>query len=321
VGLRLGLLSTARINGLLVAGAREADDVEVVAVASRDLSRAEGFAKELGIERALGSYEEMLEDPGIDAIYNPLPNSMHVDWSIKALEAGKHVLCEKPLTRHPEAAERAFDAADKAGRVLAEAFMWRHHPQAAKLRELLPEIGELRAVRSVFSFNLQREGDIRLSEELEGGGLMDVGCYCVSGSRFLAGEPESVMAHQITGREGVDVRMTATLQFGGGVLAHFDCGLDMAGGDSLEAVGSDGVLFLDDPWHCRKPVIELRRGDDEVDRHETVKADPYCCELEDFAAAVAGERAHPFGREDALAQARTIAALYESAASGRAVSP
>ena len=318
--MRLGLLSTAKINGLLVAGARAADGVEVVAVASRDAARAEAQAQELGIPRALSSYEALLADPEVDAVYNPLPNSMHVDWSIRALEAGKHVLCEKPMARDPREVERAFDVAEKEGLVLTEAFMWRHAPQTDRVKELIPHVGELRLVRAAFSFLLREPGNIRLSGELEGGGLMDVGCYCVSGCRLVAGEPESVMAHQVTGGEGVDVRLAATMRFAGDVLGHFDCGLDMTGGDSLEVVGSDGSLFLDDPWHAREPVIEVRR-DGEAERVELPFADPYACELLDLKAAIAGEKQPRLGREDAVAQARVIAALYRSAESGRAEAP
>jgi xylose dehydrogenase (NAD/NADP) len=321
VGLRLALLSTAGINSKLVAGAHRADDVELVAIGSRDGARAEAQAAELGIERALGSYEAVLEDPDVDAVYIPLPNSLHVEWSIRALEAGKHVLCEKPLSRHPEEVERAFDAADASGRVLAEAFMWRHHPQARRLQELLPRVGELRLVRAAFSFRLDRPGDVRLSRELEGGSLMDVGCYCVSGARLVAGEPVEVRGVHVEGGDGVDVRFAGTMRFAGDVLAHFDCGLDMPGRSQLEVVGSEGSLFLADPWHSREAAIEVRGADGALERVELEEDDPYACELRDFAATVAGERAPAFGRADALGQARAIAALYESAAHGRAVVP
>jgi D-xylose 1-dehydrogenase (NADP+, D-xylono-1,5-lactone-forming) len=317
--MRLALLSTARINTLLAAGARQAADVEVVAVGSRDRARAEAQAAALGIARVHSSYEAVLEDPDVDAVYIALPNSLHVPWTIRALQAGKHVLCEKPLSRRPADVERAFEEAARAGRVLAEAFMWRHHPQARRLRELLPEVGELRLVRAAFSFPLQRTGDIRTASALDGGALMDVGCYCVSAARLLAGEPLAVAAEQVTGGDGVDLRLVGTMRFPGEVLAHFDCGLDLAVRDDLEVVGRDGVLFLDDPWHSRAPAIELRRGDGAVERIEIERADPYACELEDFAAAVRGERAAPFGRADAVAQARAIAALYESGATGRTV--
>jgi len=318
MSLRLGLLSTADINAKLVAGAREAEGVDVVAVASRDGGRARDHADHLGVPRAVGSYEELLEDDEVDAVYISLPNGMHVDWSIRALDAGKHVLCEKPLSRHPEEVEQAFDAAGRNGRVLAEAFMWRHHPQALRLRELADELGELRLVRSAFSFSLDEPGNIRLAPDLDGGALMDVGCYCVSGARFLLGEPEQVTAHSRD--EGVDVRFVATMSFANGALAHFDCGFDMPPRDELEVVGSEGSLFLDDPWHSRTAVIERRALDGSVENVEVEAADPYGCELVDFAHACAGESEHPYGRDDAAGQARTIAALYEAAGSGRAVS-
>ena len=311
--MRLGLLSTARINELLVAGAREADGVEVVALGSRELARAEAQAQALGIPRAHGSYEELLADPDVDAVYVALPNSMHVEWSLRALAAGRHVLSEKPLSRRPDDVARAFDAAEQAGLVLAEGFMWRHHPQARRLVELLEQIGELRLIRASFSFLLERSEDVRLRAALDGGALMDVGCYCVSAARLLAGEPLAVSAQQVCGGDGVDVRLSALLRFPGDVLATIDCGLDEAARDELEVTGTNGVLWLDDPWHARKPAIELRRADGTAEQIAVDALDPYACELEDFAAAVAGEREPRYGREDALAQARTIAQLYASA--------
>jgi D-xylose 1-dehydrogenase (NADP+, D-xylono-1,5-lactone-forming) len=321
--LRLGLLSTADINLKLLGGVRAAEGVEAVAVASRDAERAGAFAAEHGIARAHGSYEALLADPDVDAVYVPLPNSMHVPWSIRALQAGKHVLCEKPLTRRPEEAQAAFDAADRAGRVLAEGFMWRHHEQARRLRELVRDraVGNVRLIRAAFAFfGLDRAGDVRLQKALDGGGLMDVGCYCVSAMRLLAGEPERVSARQVIGGDGVDVRFAATLAFPGGVLGSFDCGLDMVDRAELEVVGDAGSLFLPDPWHSREPRIEVRRPDG-TEVIEIPRRNPYACELEDFAAAARGERPHPFGREDAVGQARAIAALYRSAEFGAEAVP
>ena len=323
--LRLGLLSTADINRKLLGGARVAEGVEVVAVASRERERAEAYAAEHGLGRAHGSYEALLADPDVDAVYVPLPNSLHVPWSIKALQAGKHVLSEKPLTRRPEDAQAAFDAADRAGRVLAEAFMWRHHAQARRLRELLRDnvVGRMRLIRASFSFDIfsrpDRAGDVRLQADLDGGGLMDVGCYCVSALRLLGGEPLRVSGRQVT-RDGVDVRFAGTLELPDGVLGAFDCGLDMVDRSELEVVGTDGSILVPDPWHSRAGRIEVRRpGGTEV---VTVPpADPYACELEDFAAAVRRERPHPYGREDAVGQARTIAALYRSAEFGADAAP
>ena len=312
-----GIISTAHINRLVLAGARESDQVDVVAVASRDQSRAEEYAREHGIERAYGSYEALLADDDVDAVYISLPNSLHVEWSILALEAGKHVLCEKPLDRRPEEVERAFDAADRAGRILMEAFMWRHNPQTAKLVELVGAgaIGELRLVRSAFSFNLDEPENVRLAADLDGGALMDVGCYCVSGSRLLGGEPESVYGEQVTGASGVDVLFAATMRFPGDVLAQFECGFVLPDRDELEIVGSEGSLFLDDPWHARTPAIELRR-DDGVEEIVLEPADSYRLELENLGDAIAGRAEPLLGRADALGQARTIDALYRSAAEG-----
>jgi xylose dehydrogenase (NAD/NADP) len=311
--MRLGLLSTARINELLVAGARQTPDVEVVAIGSRDRDRAEAQARELGVPRAHGSYEALLADPAVDAVYVALPNSLHVEWSLRALQAGRHVLCEKPLSRYPDDVVRAFDAAERGGLVLVEGFMWRHHPQARRLLELREEIGALRLIRASFSFLLERAGDVRLRAALDGGALMDVGCYCLSATRLLAGEPLAVSAQQVRGGDGVDMRLTGLLRFPGDVLATIDCGLDLPERDELEVTGTRGTLWLDDPWHARSPVIELRRADGSVERIAIEPLNPYTCELEDFAAAVAGEHAPRYGREDAVAQARAIAAIYSSA--------
>src|SRR5918912_2248822 len=320
VTLRWGILSTADISRALLASGHG----EFVAVASRSGERAEAFAREHGLPRAHGSYEDLLAEPEVDAVYVPLPNSMHVDWSIRALEAGKHVLCEKPMSRHPDDVARAFDVAEREGLVLMEAFMWRHHPQLARARELIVEgaIGTLRLVRAAFSFTGRPAGDIRLQRALEGGGLMDVGCYCISGCRAVAGtEPERVYGEQVLGGDGVDVAFAATLRFPGDVLGTFDCGMSYAARDELEAVGDEGSLFLDDPWHGREAVIEVRRPDRSTERVETGPANSYALELENFEAAVRGDAPPLLGRDDALWQARTIAGLYRSAVDGRPIDP
>ena len=312
MSLRWGILSTANITKKLLGSGH---DQQFVAVGSRDLGRAQAFASEHAVARAHGSYEELLADPEVDAIYNPLPNSLHVEWSIKALEAGKHVLCEKPMSRHPDEVDRAFDVAEREGRVLEEAFMWRHHPQVARTRELIAagDIGDLRVIRAAFAFVAADPNDIRLQADLDGGGLMDVGCYCVSGCRTLASaEPVRGYAEYIPGGNGVDVALAATLRFPGDVVAHFDCGVSYLGGDQLEAVGSEGSVFLDDPWHGREAVIELRRNG-LVERIETGPANSYALELADFEAAVRGEDPPLLTRADAVAQARAIEALYTSA--------
>jgi D-xylose 1-dehydrogenase (NADP+, D-xylono-1,5-lactone-forming) len=317
---RWGILSTADINRKVIPGLRRSGKAELIAVASRDAAPAEAYAREWEIARAYGSYDELLADPDVEAIYNPLPNTMHVDWSIKALEAGKHVLCEKPLTRHPEDAVKAFDAADRAGRVLSEAFMYRHNPQTKKLQELVDSgtIGELRLIRSAFSYGMYDEENIRLRPDAEGGALMDVGCYCVSGSRLLAGEPERVFGEAWYGPSGTDWVFSGTMRFPGNVIASFDCGTAMIERDELEAVGSEGSLFLDDPWHANSPAIELRRNDG-VERIDLEHADSYQLEIENVSDVIRGSGELLLGREDALAQAQALEALHESATRGTPV--
>jgi D-xylose 1-dehydrogenase (NADP+, D-xylono-1,5-lactone-forming) len=315
-----GIVSTADINRNVIPGAKESPKIDLVAVASRERRRAESYAREWGIEHAYGSYEELLEDPEIEAVYISLPNTLHCEWSIRAVEAGKHVLCEKPLSRHPAEVEAAFDAAARADRILMEAFMYRHNPQTKRLAELVAEgaVGELRVVRSTFSYALYDAGNIRLRTDVEGGSLMDVGCYCVSGSRLLGGEPETVYGQALIGETGTDWVFTGTIRFPRDVFALFDCGTALASRDELEAVGTEGSLFLDDPWHCRRPVIELR-SEDGVERIELEPRDSYRLELENLSDAIRGEAEPLLGRNDALGQARTIEALFRSADAGRPV--
>jgi len=321
VGIAWGILSTARIAGRLAEGARATADADVVAVGSRNARSAQAFADAHGIPRAHGSYEALLADPDVEAVYIPLPNSLHVEWTMRALDAGKHVLCEKPIDRRPEQVARAFDLARARGLVLSEAFMWRHHPQTARLRSLLDDgaIGDVRLVRACFSFMLAADVDVRLNPALDGGALMDVGCYAVSGVRFVAGgEPLSVSAEAVTGPTGVDLRLGGLLRFDGDVVGMIDCGLDLPSRGELEISGSEGRIVLTDPWHCIAPKIVVERG---LEREvvEIAPADSYALELNDMAAAIRGERAPLLGRADALGQSRTIDALYRSAAEGHAV--
>jgi D-xylose 1-dehydrogenase (NADP+, D-xylono-1,5-lactone-forming) len=315
---RWGLMSTARINDAILAGAAQSERSEVVAVASRDRERAEAYAREHDLAHAHGSYAALLEDDDVDVVYVSLPNSLHVEWTIRALAAGKHVLCEKPFDRRPEAVARAFDAAERAERLLMEAFMYRHHPQTRKAAELVAggAIGDLRQLRSAFSFTLTDLADVRMLPELDGGALMDLGCYCVSMQRLLAGEPELVFGRQRTGMTGVDVGFTAILQFGGGVFGELNCGFDLPETNGLEAIGSSGVLVVPDPVRIRDPHVELNG-----ERVDVKAVDRYFLQVDNFSAAVHGEAEPLLGRADAVAQARTLAALYRSAASGRAEAP
>jgi xylose dehydrogenase (NAD/NADP) len=312
-----GIVSTANINRNVIPGAHASDKVELLGVASRDQAKADAYAHEWKIPRAYGSYEALLADDEIEAVYISLPNTLHCAWSIKAMEAGKHVLCEKPLSRHPEDVERTFDAAERTGRHLSEAFMWRHNPQTKKLQELVESgaIGEVRLIRSSFSYSLYDEQNIRLQTEVEGGALMDVGCYCVSGSRLFGGEPTSSRGEAWYGKTGTDWVFTGVLHFPNDVLATFDCGTALPNRHELEVIGSEGSLFVGDPWHCKKPGIELRT-EHGAERIELGFADSYRLELENVSDAIRGEGELLLGREDALGQARTLEALHDDAQRG-----
>jgi predicted dehydrogenase len=231
------------------------------------------------------------------------------------------VLCEKPLTRYPNEVEAAFDAAERSQRLLSEAFMYRHNPQTLRAKQLVEDgaIGELRLVRSAFSYSLYDQDNIRLRTDVEGGALMDVGCYCVSGSRLLAGEPETVNAQAWFGPTGTDWVFAATMQFEANVIGLFDCGTAVAERDELEAIGSEGSIFLDDPWLCKVPVIEIRRGG-KVERIELAPQDSYRLELENMSDAIRGEAELLLGREDAVAQARALKALHDSATTAQPIS-
>jgi predicted dehydrogenase len=314
---RLGLLSTARINGAILGGAEGADGVDVVAVASRDGAKAQAYASEHGLERSHGSYEALLEDPEVDAVYISLPNGMHHEWTMHAVAAGKHVLIEKPYSRRPAEAEEAWDAAADAGLVLMEAFMYRHHPQIALARSLVDQgsIGRLRQIRTTFSFPLLDLENVRMVPGLDGGALMDVGCYCLSGARLLGGEPEQVYGEQVLGPTGVDVDFYGTLRFPGDVVAQFDASFTLPDRQRLEAIGETGILVLEAPWRADLGGRVLLNGDP-VD---VESANSYTFQLRNFAAAVAGDEKQLLGRDDAVQQARVIDALYRSAESGRAV--
>jgi xylose dehydrogenase (NAD/NADP) len=317
---RWGILSTARINRALIPPLQESPASDLVAVASRTQERGDAYARAWGIPRAYGSYDALLGDPDVEAVYISLPNAQHVEWSIRCLEAGKHVLCEKPLARLPVDVERAFDAAGRAGRLLMEAFMWRHHPQTEHAVELVRggAVGELRLVRAAFSFSIARDGDVRLDPALAGGALMDVGCYCVSAARLLAGEPAEAAARQVLGRSGVDLRLAGTLVCGDDVLAQLDCAFDLPFRQELELIGADGTLRVSWPWTGREPGIEVVRGG-ESEQIAVRRADPYRHQCDNFSRAVRRLEQPLLGRSDAVGQARAIDALYRSAASGETV--
>ncbi len=321
---RWGLLSTADINSKIITAVHASETNEIVAVASRSAEKARAYAAEHGIGTAHGNYQALLDDRSVEAIYIGLPNSMHVDWSLRALAAGKHVLVEKPLTRRSAEAVQLADAAKAAGLVVSEAFMWRHHPQVAQAKQLIADgaIGALTHVRASFSFDLypsRGAGDTRANPALDGGSLMDVGCYCVSGLRTMTGaEPVRVMGQQYVDKSGVDVNFTGMLTFPGGVVGHFDCSFIRPFAYGLEVVGTTGTLRIADPWHATSPVNEIQRPDG-VEAIVVPEGSHYQLQMENLAAAIRGTAALTVPLTDAIAQARVIEALYASAETNQVV--
>jgi len=295
--------------------AAAAVNFEVVAAASRDLPRARDFASSHQIPRAYGSYRELFADREIDAVYISVPNSLHHEVTIQALRAGKHVLAEKPYSRHPEQVDEAFEVAESAGLLLMEGLMWRHSAQTCRFVELLPQVGELRSIRSTFSFVMTAKQDIRLQPALEGGAVMDLGCYVVSAARLAAGaEPIRVYSKHIGGPTGVDVQMSSMLTFPSGVVAQLQAGFGSTQ-RSLEAVGSAGTLTSYDPFLGKAGRLDLNG-----EPHAFEPLNAYRLEMENLSAAILGRGRPLLGRADAMGQALTIDALFRSAATDHAVS-
>ena len=307
--IRMGLLSTADIHRAHLLAVTETSPI--VAVASRTRAKAEAFARDYGIERVHGSYDELLADPELDAVVIALPNAHHHEWTMRALAAGKHVLCEKPYTRHPHEAEAAWDEAERRGLVLMEAFMWRHAPQTALMLELLPLIGPLYAMHATFSFRFERpDDDVRLAPDLGGGSLLDVGCYCVSAFRLVAGEPDDAYGTQVAGRGGVDWGFAGVLR-SNDVLGTFQCGF-RHDERSIVVRGAGGELHAPDPWHASESKVYLNGKE-----HSVEPEDPYRRQLANFVAAIRGEAEPLLGREDAVGQARALERLVVAASDGR----
>jgi len=320
---RWGLLGTARINRAVIPPLRASQDNRLLAVASRDAARAAAYALEWGIERAHGSYEALLADEEIDAVYIPLPNHLHAEWAIKAAAAGKHVLCEKPLALRVDEVDAIEAAARKHGVVVAEAFMYRHHPQTLKVKQLLDEgaIGELRFVRGSFSFPLDNPSDYRLRPECGGGSLWDVGCYPLSFIRFLLGqEPVAVFGAQTSGPTGIDLTFAGQLAFANGVLAQIDCGFASAFRAELEVTGTTGVLRVRHPWKplADQPIL-LTRGE-KTEAFPVEAQDRYLLEIEDLAQAARGRRPPRVTLAESRGNVATIVALLQSAREDRPLS-
>ena len=317
--LRWGVISTAKIGRKAVNPAIHASsNGELLAVASRNEGRARAFAEETGIPTALGSYEALLEDDRIDAVYNPLPNSLHKEWTIRAAEKGKHVLCEKPLALNAAECREMEAAASANGVKLMEAFMYRFHPRTERVLEMVRSgaVGELKQIRSSFTFLLNRPDDILWDPGLGGGSLMDVGCYCVNVSRTMAGrEPVEVRAMANYHSSGVDAQMAGSLRFDDGLLAHFDCALTMERTQVYHILGTEGHLRVQNAFvpGTDDAVIEHFDPENNLTNLIVPGTDEYQLMVEHFADCVLNDRPLRYTAEEAALNMRVIEALYESA--------
>jgi D-xylose 1-dehydrogenase (NADP+, D-xylono-1,5-lactone-forming) len=321
--LNWGLLSTARINNALIPPLRASKRNVLAAVASRSQTTADAYAKEKKIPRVHGSYEALLADPEIDVIYNPLPNHLHAEWTIKAVEAGKHVLCEKPLALSVDEVDAIQAAARKYGRVVAEAFMYRHHPQTLKVQELVRSgsLGKVKLIRGSFSFMLTREGDVRLDPAMGGGSIWDVGCYPISYARSVLGEnPLEVFGQQVRGQTGIDDTFVGQMRFANDVLMQFDSSFVVPFHSFMEIIGSEGTLNIPNPF---KPGADEKIYLSRDGKTETIKVKGpellYIGEVEDMADAILLGKEPRISLADSRANVNVIRSLLESAQAGKSI--
>ncbi|WP_274649708.1 Gfo/Idh/MocA family protein [Paenibacillus humicola] len=316
--LRWGIVGCAGIAiRSVIPGIMQSATGEVSAIASRGIAKAEETAARFNIPKTYGSYEELLADGEIDAVYIPLPNHLHMEWTIKALEAGKHVLCEKPIALNAEEAARMAETSLRTGRYLAEAFMYRHQPRYDRIKELIKsgEIGELRGIHGTFTFNnAAADSNVRFRKDWGGGGLFDVGCYPISAARLiLETEPEAVTVHALLSpkHDNVDMMASGLVEFPGSVALTFDCGMWAAFRNTLEILGTDGRIELphayigDGTYYVHTKDGKRKETQPEMNQ--------YALQADDFAAVVWGEHPPRFTPEDAVANMRVLDACLESA--------
>ncbi|MGZ0085862.1 Gfo/Idh/MocA family protein [Caldibacillus thermoamylovorans] len=324
---RFGIMSTAAIaKDVMIPAIRRADRAEVVAIASES-GKASEAARELGIPKAYDSYDQLLDDPDIDAVYIPLPNSLHAEWTIKAAQKKKHVLCEKPAALCEEDVRRMIEACDRNGVLFMEAFMYQFHPQHERVKQLLAagEIGDVTYMRAHFSFYLQdRETNIRMNPELGGGSLFDVGCYCVHSTRhILDAEPiELFVQSHFDPHRSVDVTTNGWMRMENGVLAQFTCSFDMLFQNEYEVVGTKGKIVVSRAY---RPDVDGGEGRitivtaDGSEREETVSGDQYALQIEHFSRAVLEDTPLLYSPERMIKQARALDACRTSMKTGNIV--
>ena len=321
--LRWGILGAAKIAGQwLIPAMQESEYAEVVAIGSRDSEKARAFAQKAGIPKAHGSYQAVLDDPEVDAIYNPMPNHLHVSWSLRAIEAGKHVLCEKPLGLDANDIQPLLTAAEKAPHlVIMEAFMYRFHPQWVKIKEMLTtgELGQVNAVNASFTYNNQDPDNVRNMPGIGGGGLLDIGCYCVSAARFAFGrEPVRVASNvDIDSRFGVDRHASVLLDFGPG-MGTFICSTQSESSQTVSIFGERGNLVVENPFFRRDGVpsrlILTRDGQQEVINVGIYNH--YVDQIDAFSKAALNGQPAPTPLSDALANMKVLDAIFKSAEAG-----
>lgn len=317
--IRWGILSTANIaRAAVIPAIQAAPNSEVVAVASRDAERAADFAGKLGIPRAYGSYDALLDDDDIDAIYIALPNSLHLAWAVNAAAARKHILCEKPLALDTAQCREMAAAAEEGGVLLMEAFMYRFHPQIAAALDLLRSgtIGELHHMHAAFTFRVTNPANIRLQADLGGGSLMDVGCYCVNALRtFADSEPVEVQATATWHANGVDERMVGLLRFANGLTGQFDSALNLARRETFLAAGTEATVELPRAYlpGTGDTTVRVRKSYADVNDRTIAGVDEYQLMVEHFADCVRTGQPPRYSPKEAACNMTVIEALYRSA--------
>ena len=320
--LRWGFLSTAHISLALLDPLRTSKRNQLLAVASRSQDTAREYARKNQIKRAYGSYAELLADPDIDVIYNPLPNHLHAEWTIKALQAGKHMLCEKPLALSMAEVDGITAAADNYGKVVAEAFMYRTHPQTLKAQEIVASgrLGKVKLIRGSYTYLGSDPDNYRWRPEMGGGGLWDVGCYPLSYTRAMLGmEPLEVFGWQVTGPTGVDEFFAAQLHFPEDVYAQFDCSVKIPYHVFMEIVGDEATLIIPKPFNPGiKETLYLTRSG-KVETIAVKGIDSYRGEVEDMADAILLGKPPRVSLADSRANTAAILSLFQSAKTGKPV--